>query len=123
MSLRQRRIRVAYDGGDGDERSFFAEFDGIVDAELETGMNHDQVRRLIMDAAVANGSAAAASSLPPPEERQSSDSAAVVVAAEVYPSPSPPLRRLRQCPKQTEYLTYDERGMQVDMTAYRGDSN
>ncbi len=113
---------MAYDGGDGDERSFFAEFDGIVDAELETGMNHDQVRRLIMDAAITNGSAAASSSLPPDEHR-SSDSAAVVVTAEVYPSPSPPSCRLRQCPKQTEYLTYDERGMQVDMTAYRGDSN
>ncbi|MCP4547121.1 MAG: hypothetical protein GY835_11700 [bacterium] len=39
---------------------FFAEFDGIVDAELATGMNHDRVRRLIMDTAAANGSAAIA---------------------------------------------------------------
>ncbi|MCP4540292.1 MAG: hypothetical protein GY832_24395 [Chloroflexi bacterium] len=104
-------------------RVFFAEFDGIVDAELETGMNHDQVRRLIMDTAAANGSATATSPSPPPDERRSSDSAAIIVAAEVYSSPNPPSHRLRQCPKQTEYLTYDERGMQVDMTAYRGDSN
>ncbi len=96
---------------------FFSEFDGIVDAELATGMNHDWVRRLIMDTAAVNGSAAVASPSPPP------DSAAVVVVAEVHSSHSPPSRRLRQCPKPTEYLTYDEWGMQVDMTAYRGDSN
>ncbi len=115
-SLRQRRLRVAYDSSDGGEHSFFAEFDGIVDAELATGMNHDRVRQLIMDtAATANGSAAIASPSPPP------DSAAVVVIAEVHSSPSPPSRQLRQCPKPTEYLTYDDRGMQVDLMEYRGD--
>ncbi len=104
-------------------RVFFAEFDGIIDAELETGMNHDQVRRLIMDAAAANGSAAAASPSLPPDERRSSDSATIIVAAEVHSSPSPPSDRLRPFPKPTRYLTYDERGMQVDLMAYRGDSN
>ncbi len=83
---------MAYDGSGGGEQSFFAEFDSIIDAELETGMNHDQVRRLIVDTAAANGSAAAASLSPPPDERRLSDSATIIITTEVYPSPSPPSR-------------------------------
>ncbi len=106
---------------------FFAEFDGIVDAELETGMNHDRVRRLIIDTATAavNGSAATSSSSPPPPPppaRRSSDSAGIIIAAEVYPSLTPPSHQLRQNRRPPMYLTYNERGMQVDLTEYRGDS-
>ncbi len=105
---------------------FFAEFDGIIDVELETGMNHDQVRWLIINTAATavNGSAAASSSSPPPPPaRRSSDSASIVVAAEVYPSLTPPSRQLHQNRRPPTYLTYDERGTQVGLTAYRGDSN
>ncbi len=87
-------------------------------------MNHDQVRRLILDTAAAaamNGSAAASLS-PPPPARQSLDSAGIIIAAEVYPSPTRPSRQLHQNRRPPTYLTYDERGMQVDMAAYRGDT-
>ncbi len=81
-------------------------------------MNHQQVHQLIPSAAAANGSAAAVS---PPPPTWSSESA-IIAVAEVYPSPSLPSCKLHQNLKQTTFLTYNERGMQVDQTAFRGDS-
>ncbi len=120
---------MVYNGGGG-EQSFFAEFDGIIDAELATNMNHDQVCRLIIDtaAAAANRSAAgSSSSLPlPPSANRSSDIAAaavVITDAMVHPSPIPPSRQLRSNPQITTRLTYNAQGMQVDMAEYRKDSD
>ncbi|MCP4538446.1 MAG: hypothetical protein GY832_15025 [Chloroflexi bacterium] len=90
-------------------------------------MNHDQVCWLIIDtaAATANGSAAASSSSSPPPALRSSDTATTIVAtnAKVYPSPTLPSRQLHQNPRPPTYLSYDERGMQVDLMGYRRDTD
>ncbi len=80
----------------------FTEFDGIIDAQLQTGMTNEEVQRLILSMVVnAPAAAAAAAALPPPE-----------VVAEIHPEP-----RNR---KQTTFLTYDKDGNQTDEKKYRG---
>ncbi len=107
-------------------RVFFADFDGIVDAEMATGMNHDQVRQLIIDTATNRSATAGfSSSSPPPPASDSATAAAVITQAVVHHhlSPSPPPRQLRWNPQITMRLTYDARGTQVEMAEYKKDSD
>ncbi len=103
-------VLLAAAESDGSEQSFFAEFDGIIDAQMATGMDNKGVRQLILsanDAAAVNGPAATASPSP--------SLGSAVVTAEVHPL----LRRMRN---QTSILTYDENWKQMEQQSFRGDS-
>ncbi len=91
-------------GSGGGDAGFFVAFDGIVDAQIATGMTNDQVRELILS---TNELAAVDASL------SSESAAAATTAIEVHPQPP-------HHHQQTSLLAYDDDGNQIEDKNYRG---